>query len=111
MKLDKTDEYLKNSLEAIMNGDWDNHFDESQLEMAKKTAFLLNHLNANGTKITFEYDGKKTVFSYDCDPTDLQLYSGDANMHLMSMIKNDDSFLKAYTAFIRDWKIKKIIDK
>lgn len=107
MNIDKTDEYLRDNLENIMKGEWDNHFDESQLEMARKTAFLLNHLNANG----IEYDGKKTVFSYDCDPVDLQLYSGDANMHLMSMIKNDDSFLKAYTAFIRDWKITKIIDK
>ena len=38
------------------------------------------------------------------------MHGGDFKMHMLSMIKNDESFLKSYKSFLRDWKIGKIID-
>ena len=112
MNIDSTDEYLKNSLGTIMNGDWDNHFDLSQLEVARKESFMLNHISIGEKNITFEYDGIKTVYKFDLALDPLDFYGGeDLKMDILSMIKNDESFLKSYTSFLRDWKITTIIDK
>lgn len=107
--LDSTDEYLKNSLDSIMRGDWDEHFDQEQLEMARKNSFMLNHISISKRDITFEYGETKAVFSYDCDPLDYQIYGSDLKTHLLSEIRQDDAFLKAYASFIRDWKIGTIV--
>jgi len=110
MQLDSQDEYLRNSLDAIMRGEWDAHFRPEQLEMAKKMSFMLNHIRLEGTKISFEYEGCKLKYGMDCDLSDLTLYSGDAKQEVMSMIRNDEYFLTAYRKFVRDWKISKIIE-
>jgi hypothetical protein len=110
MNIDKTDEYLRDNLENIMKGEWNNHFDESQLEMARKESFMLNHISIGERNITFEYGEVKTVYKFESDPLDYQIFGGDLKMHMLSMIKNDESFLKSYTSFLRDWKIRKIIE-
>lgn len=110
MNLDNTDEYLRDNLENIMKGEWDNHFNESQLEIARKESFMLNHISIGERNITFEYDGKKTVYKFNSDPLDFHMHGGDFKMHMLSMIKNDEAFLKSYKSFLRDWKIGKIIE-
>lgn len=110
MNIDSTDEYLKNSLDAIMNGDWDDHFNESQLEIARKESFMLNHISIGERNITFEYGSEKIVYSFNSDPLDFHMHGGDFKMHMLSMIKSDEAFLKSYKSFLRDWKIGKIIE-
>jgi hypothetical protein len=110
MNLDKTDEYLRDNLENIMKGEWDNHFDSSQLEVARKESFMLNHISIEERNIMFEYNGIKIRYKFDSDPSDFHMHDGDFKMHMLSMIKNDESFLKSYTSFLRDWKIGKIIE-
>jgi len=116
--MDGTDKHLRDSLGAIMRGEWDIHFTKEQLEFARKESFLLNHLRHEEGKAIFEYDGVKIKYAFDCDPTDSQvrklnteilLHSGDLNMQINSMIRNDESFQKAYDSFLRDWKISNII--
>lgn len=107
--MDGTDKHLRDSLGAIMAGEWDSHFTKEQLEFARKESFLLNHLRHEEGKAIFEYEDVKIKYGFDCDPTDLQLYSGDANMQINSMIRNDESFQKAYNSFLRDWKISNIL--
>lgn len=112
--MDGTDKHLRDSLGAIMAGEWDSHFTKEQLEFARKESFLLNHLRHEEGKAIFEYEDVKIKYGFNCDPTDLHHYSGDLNMGLMdmqinSMIRNDESFQKAYESFLRDWKIGKII--
>ena len=34
--IDDTDKYLRDNLDNIMNGEWNEHFDEEQLEQARK---------------------------------------------------------------------------
>ena len=108
--MDGTDKHLRDSLGAIMAGKWDGHFTKDQLEFARKESFLLNYLRHEEGKAIFEYEDVKIKYGFDCDPTDLQLYSGDLNMQINSMIRNDESFQKAYNSFLRDWKISNILD-
>jgi len=110
MQLDDTDKYLRDSLDAIMRGEWDENFRPEQLEMARKTSFMLNHISIEGTKIIFKYEEFNIKYGFDCDLSDLTLYSGDATQEIMSMIRNDESFQAAYSSFTRDWKISKIIE-
>jgi hypothetical protein len=107
--MDGTDKHLRDSLDSIMRGEWDSHFTKEQLESARKESFLLNHLRHEEGKAIFEYNSIKIKYGFDCDPTDLQLYSGDLEMQINSIIKSDESFQKAYNSFLRDWKIGNII--
>jgi len=45
MKMDKTDEHIRDNLENIMNGEWDKHFNEEQLEIAKKNLIFVKSYN------------------------------------------------------------------
>ena len=110
MMIDKTDEYLRDNLENIMKGEWDSHFNESQLEMARKESFMLNYITIGERNITFEYGSEKIVYRFDADPSDFNMLGGDFKSHMTQMIKNDEAFLKSYKSFLRDWKIGKIID-
>ena len=110
MNIDSTDEYLRDNLENIMKGEWDNHFNESQLEIARKESFMLNHISIGEKNITFEYGGEKIVYNFNSDPFDFHMHGGDFKMHMLSMIKSDEAFLKAYKSFLRDWKIGRIIE-
>ena len=110
MNIDKTDEYLRDNLENIMKGEWDNHFNESQLEIARKESFMLNHISIGERNITFEYGSEKIVYKFDADPSDFNMFGGDFKSHMTQMIKNDEAFLKYYKSFLRDWKIEKIIE-
>lgn len=110
MKLESTDIYLKDNLSNIMNGEWNSQFNEEQLEMAKKTSFLFNHITIEERCVIFEYGDKKVKYSFNSDPLDYQMHIGDFSTNMISMIINSEDFLSSYKVFIRDWKINKIIE-
>lgn len=110
MELDETDNYLKDNLENIMNGEFEKQFTKEQLEYVRKESFMLNNITINPRDVTFEYGGHKICYKFDCDPLDFKMFGGDFKTHMFSMIRNDDSFITLYNSFIRDWKIGKIID-
>ena len=110
MKLESSDIYLRDNLSNIMNGEWDSQFNEEQLEMAKQTSFLFNHITIEERCVIFEYSDKKVKYSFNSDPLDYQMHIGDFSMHMISMIRNSEDFLSSYKAFIRDLKINKIIE-
>lgn len=106
--IDNTDKYLRDNLDNIMKGEWDDHFNEEQLEQARKMSFLLNHITQNERTIVFEYNGIKLNCALE-DPMEL-IFGIDQESHLISQIKNTDIFLDAYKSFLRDWKIGKILE-
>jgi hypothetical protein len=110
MKLESSDIYLRDNLSNIMNGEWDSQFNEEQLEMAKKTSFLFNHITIEERCVIFEYGDKKVKYNFNSDPLDYQMHIGDFSTHMISMIINSEDFLSSYKVFIRDWKINKIIE-
>jgi hypothetical protein len=110
MNIDSTDQYLKDNLKNIMNGEWDNQFNEHQLDMAKQTSFLLNHITIEENSIVFEYTKQKVKYNFNTDPIDYNLYGGDFKTHMFQTIRNDQPFKSAYKSFIRDWKIDSILN-
>lgn len=110
MKLESSDIYLRDNLSNIMNGEWDSQFNEEQLEMAKKTSFLFNHITIEERCIIFEYGDKKVKYNFNSDPLDYRMHIGDFSTHMISMIRNSEDFMNSYKAFVRDWKINKIIE-
>jgi hypothetical protein len=93
-----------------MNGEWDNQFSKHQLDIAKQTSFLLNHITIEENSIAFEYDNQKIKYNFNnTNPID-NLHGGDFKTHMLSMIRNDQTFKSAYKSFIRDWKIDSIIN-
>jgi hypothetical protein len=108
MKLESSDIYLRDNLSNIMNGEWDSQFNEEQLEMSKKTSFLFNHITIEERCVIFEYGDQKVKYNFNSDPID-QMYI-DFSMHMISMIRNSEDFMNSYKAFLRDWKINKIIE-
>ncbi len=107
--IDNTDKYLRDNLDNIMKGEWDDHFNEEQLDQARKMSFLLNHITQNERTIVFEYNGIKLSCPLE-DPMDFQIYGIDQKSHIITQIKNTDIFLDAYKSFLRDWKIGKILE-
>jgi hypothetical protein len=111
MELDSTDSYLKDNLENIMNGEWDDQLDKDQLEMANKNSFILNNIIIENKCAIFEYADQKIKFDFqNQDPSDFALYGLDLYSYVITNIRNSDIFMSAYTAFKRDWKINKIIE-
>ena len=108
MKLESSDIYLRDNLSNIMNGEWDSQFNEEQLEMAKQTSFLFNNITIEERCVIFEYGDQKVKYKFESDPLEYQI--GDFSMHMISMIRKSEDFLSSYKAFIRDWKINKIIE-
>ena len=111
MMLGDTDIYIKENLDKIMNGDWDKNFNnKEEIEMIKKTSFLYNHIKIEEKCIVFEYNDKKVKYNYNSDILDYQINGGDFSLHMISLIRNDENFLRSYNSFLRDWKISKLIE-
>ena len=53
MELDETDNYLKDNLENIMNGEFEKQFSKEQLEYVRKESFMLNNITINPRDVTW----------------------------------------------------------
>jgi hypothetical protein len=103
---DSTNKYIRENLNNIMNGEFDNEFIPEELDHFRKMSFLLNHITYIENKIVFEYNNLKI----SCDYKDTQNFIGiDTEFYLTSKIKNTDDFIVSYKSFLRDWKITKIL--
>ena len=104
MKLDETDEIIKDKINEIMSGEWDSNFEPEQLNMLKRRSFLLNNISQNGADITFEWNGNK-INVHNSDIVELSMFWADTFNHIVSSIMSDPIFINAYNAFSREWKI------
>lgn len=109
MKLDETDQIIKDKINEIMSGEWDSNFEPEQLNMLKRRSFLLNNISKNDADITFEWNGDK--INVRCgDILELNLYLADTLNHVISSIMSDPIFINAYNAFAREWKIDGLLN-
>jgi hypothetical protein len=109
MKLDETDQIIKDKINEIMSGEWDSNFEPEQLHMPKRRSFLLNNISKNDTDITFEWNGDK--INVHCgDILELNLYLTDTLNHVVSSIMSDPVFINAYNTFSREWKIDGLLN-
>lgn len=107
MILSDTDQYIKDSLETIISGRWDEHFDPVRIKTLLELSFILNHLDIGIGFFQFEYNGLKVKAEVpDVIPQTEYYFEG-----IISSIKNDEYFKKALNQFIRDKKIDSLISE
>jgi acid stress-induced BolA-like protein IbaG/YrbA len=103
--LDDTDNYIKDNLQNILDGKFDDKFDKEQLKMMLEMSFLYNHINVENDSVIFEYNGVKLKINGISEiPTQF------AKETITSSIKNDVVFKSALTQFLRDKKINEILE-
>jgi hypothetical protein len=102
---DGTDNYIKDNLENIIDGKFDDKFSKEQLKMMLEMSFLYNHITVENDSVIFEYNGVKLKINGISEiPTQF------AKETITSSIKNDVVFKSALTQFLRDKKINEILE-
>ena len=109
MKLDETDEIIKDKINEIMSGEWDSNFEYEQINMLKRRSFLLNNISQNGVDIIFEWNGNR-INVHNSDIVELSMFWADTFNHIVSSIMSDPVFINAYNAFSREWKIDGLLN-
>jgi hypothetical protein len=102
--LDDTDNYIKDNLQNIIDGKFDDKFSSEQLKMMLEMSFLYNHITIKNDSVIFEYNGVKLKISGLSDLPGIY-----AKEEITSCIKSDKSFKSALTQFLRDKKINDIL--
>jgi len=102
--LDDTDNYIKDNLQNIIDGKFDDKFSPDELKMMLEMSFLYNHITFENDSAIFYYNGTTLKISGLSDlPT--QFFKET----IISSIKNDVVFKSALAQFLRDKKINDIL--
>jgi hypothetical protein len=103
--LDDTDNFIKDNLQNIIDGKFDDKFDKEQLKMMLELSFLYNHISFENDSVIFEYNRVKFKISGISE-----IPGGFAKETITSAIKNDEVFKSALKQFLRDKKINDILE-
>ena len=103
--LDDTENYIKDNLQNILDGKFDDKFDKEQLKMMLEMSFLYNHISVENDSVVFSYNGVKLKISGISE-----IPGGFAKEQITSSIRNDVIFKSALKQFLRDIRDKKIND-
>jgi hypothetical protein len=95
IKLDETELKLKEDIDIIFSGGYDDKFSTEQIEFIKQLSFLYNHIDIEDSSIVFKYDNVKfQIIGFNELPSDLQ------KEHTLHLIRNSDEFKsRLYTIF------------
>ena len=102
---DDTENYIKDNLQNIIDGEFDDKFDKEQLKMMLEMSFLYNHIIFENDSVIFEYNRVKFKISGISE-----IPGGFAKETITSAIKNDEVFKSALKQFLRDKKINDILE-
>jgi hypothetical protein len=108
--LDDTDNYIKDNLQNIINGEFDDKFSPDQLKMMLEMSFLYNHITVENDSVIFEYNGVKLKINGINDLINSAQIGIDYKNQIFSTIKSDEIFKSALTQFLRDKKINEILE-
>lgn len=109
--LDDTENYIKDNLQNILDGKFDDKFDKEQLKMMLEMSFLYNHISSEydhgyqACSVVFSYNGVKLKISGISE-----IPGGFAKDQITSSIRNDVVFKSALKQFLRDKKINDILE-
>lgn len=106
MKLDETNQFIKDNLQNIVDGKFDDKFSSEQLKMMLEMSFLYNHITFELDSIMFEYDNQKLRVSNIHEI----VFGMDSETQVFSMIKNDSLFKSSYASFLREMKLINLLD-
>lgn len=111
--LDDTDLFIKDNLDWILAGNYDDKFSKEQLDKMIELSFLYNNLTKENDKLIFEFS------KYQINLTNLyeqysdlvyQLGKEAVKNMIITTITSQDQFKLAFKSFLRDNKINRIID-
>ena len=108
MHLNDTNQFIKDNLQNIIDGKFDDKFSPEQVKMMLEMSFLYNHIRFEIDAIVFEYNGVTFKASGINDMIHSMPYPM-AEDEILSIIRNDSVFKSAYVSFLRDKKIEDIL--
>lgn len=109
MKLDDTALFIKDNLQNILDGNFDDKFSSEQLKMMLKMSFLYNHITFESDSVLFEYGDQKLKISGITEIIHSQPFGISAEEQIFSTIKSQSVFESSYASFLRDKKIDDIL--
>jgi len=110
MKLDDTALFIKDNLQNILDGKFDDNFSEEQLKMMLEMSFLYNHITFESDSVLFEYGGQKVKVSNINQLIHSQPFGISDEDQIFSTIKSQEEFKSSYASFLRDKKIDDILN-
>jgi hypothetical protein len=106
--LDSTENYIKDNLQNILDGKFDDKFTPDQLKMMLEMSFLYNHISSEYDSVIFNYNGVELKIS---GISEIAYSSGIyAKDQIISAIKNDEVFKSSFKKFLRDKKINDLLE-
>jgi hypothetical protein len=110
MNLNETEQKLKDNIEVIFSGGYDDSLSMEQVEYCKMMSFLYNHIGFESGDIIFFYNDIELKIKY-VDIDDFLHMGVNPKDHIISLIKNTEEFKSAYNRFLRDRKINNILSQ
>jgi hypothetical protein len=111
--LDDTDLFIKDNLDWILAGKYDDKFNKEQLDKMIELSFLYNHITIENDTLKFEYDKLQinlTNLYQQYSDLVYQIGKEAVKNMIITTITSQDNFKSGFKSFLRDKKIKKIID-
>jgi hypothetical protein len=107
MRLNDTNQLIKDSFQDIIGGKFNNKFSTEQLKIMLELSFLYNHITFESDAILFEYSGQKLRLKGINDLIHSSHKFGEDE--ILNMIKSEEIFKSSYASFLRDLKIDEIL--
>ena len=111
--LDDTDLFIKDNLDWILAGKYDDKFSKEQLDKMIELSFLYNHITIENGTLTFEYSKWQINLGnllQQYSELVSQLGKEAVKNMIITTITSQEQFKLALVSFLRDKKINKIID-
>lgn len=110
MILSETELKMKEDINIIFSGGYDNSLTLEQLNMIKRFSFLFNHISYKNYIVTFEYgDYKIGVNVPDVTILETHGWYEELKNYITYSIRHMEGFESAYKQFTRDFKIKSLL--
>lgn len=110
MHLNDTNQFIKDNLQDIIDGKFDDKFSSEQLNMMLEMSFLFNHITFELDSILFKYGEMPTFKISGINDLIHSIPFGPTEDQIFSIIRNESVFKSAYTSFLRDNKINRILN-
>ena len=104
MQLSDTNTFIKDNLQNIIDGKFDDKFGPDHLKGVLELSFLFNHIKTDKYYIIFEYNG--VVLKINAFQSHRIMQSEE---EIISFIRNEETFKTCYNLFLRDVKLNKLL--
>jgi hypothetical protein len=110
--LDDTDLFIKDNLDWILAGKYDDKFSKEQLDKMIELSFLYNHIHIESNTLTFRYSKLQinlTNLYEQYSELVYQIGKEAVKNMIITTITSQEQFKLSFVSFLRDKKIDKII--